>query len=331
MLSSEFTRLSIEGLTVPSLALSIRSGGKAVFECDYVPDSSGRVTVYDLDKVLSALPGEHYNDITISLGDLVLEPLVIRVLNCSLPLNMPGETFVEEFFLTPFVEGERDTLVGRHELLTVYCQTGTEVEAVCTFYSEEGLSTRTMKLADASGWTEIDVSPDRFVVADGRQLISVAVKCGDRRMRYRVLNHAPEAGPTFIFRNCFGAWETFSCTGTKETQPAYTRSQAHVLGTLRNYHIEEVLSYKALSGPLRPGMVAVALDLGRSRDVFLLGRDGTVGLDVTVTDCDLKHSNDIRELSEVSFTYRLADNHTARIDAVRPHRLFDHTFDDTYE
>ncbi len=328
MFVSEFTTLEFSGV-VESLTFIIKSGDKELFNNLYYPDSSGALTIYDLDTLLELYIDEIYIDITLYANGNIIGPDIISVFTCSASVEDTAQTFVKDFFLSSMMN-ERDTCMGRYETLTAFCPEEEDVKALCSYRLPDGsIETSEVGITSLLGWSPINVSPDRFYRADA-QLIGYVVSCGKRTQRYRVLAYAPPADPVFMFRNAFHAWETFYFTGKKEIEPTYTRSHATVAGRFRNYHVEEVVKYKVYTGPLRQGMEAVAFDIARSEEVFLLNKNGIETEEITILDCDLKYSNEDKEIPNLSFTYRLADRRNARIAVVHPPNIFDKTFDESF-
>lgn len=328
MFTSEFCRLSFSGVT-DTLVLVFVVDGFPVFENRYVPDSAGRVTVYDLDLLLESCLSDTPPSVRIFANSYLLGSF--RLFGCAASVAEPAQTFVTDFFLTPHT-GVRDTAADRFESLTLFCAAEEAVTARCAYVKDDlSVVEKTVAVESVVGWSALDVSARRFLDPASGRLVGYTVLCGKRKASYRVLAYTPKADPAVIFRNCFNAWETFYFTGKKETSAAYTRSQANIAGKLRNYHIDETVSYRAMTGPLLHGMEIVALDLARSKEVFLLNADGSAGDEITVTDCDIKHSNEDDEIPDLTFTYRLADRRNSRIAVTRPPRVFDNTFDETYE
>lgn len=327
MFVSELCRLSFLEVATDELSLSVEVEGAEVFANTYVPDPGGGVTVYDLDRLLEPLIDGLYVDTVISVNGVAHE---VKVFACDAAVSEPAVTFLPDFFLTP-VMTERDTAIGRLEILSAFCREEERLMASCTFLLDDGgVETRTVEGPLLQGAVSVDVSPALFVSSPGR-LISYTLTCGKRKARYRVLGYAPEADPALIYRNCFHVMETIYLTGKKETVPAYSRSSAVIGGRLRNYDVTETMSYKAMTGPLRPGVESAVYDLARSREVFLLSPDGSPGDEVTVTDCDLKRTNEDDAIPDFSITYRRADRRNHVYGALRPPRLFDKTFDETFE
>ena len=328
MFTSELAHLECSCAS-SSMVFSVNLGSTVILSQTYYPDENHNVVIYDLDKLL-----ETYIDALCETFSLLVDGTTVKtivVITCRTAIAERANTFYTDFFFTPSM-GERDTAIGRHETVTLYCDSNTSIDALCTYLSADGaIVTNTKHLASISGWAPVDVSPEKFYDASAGQLISYVIQAGARKARYRVLATAPEADPAFIFRNSFGCWETIHLTGAKQVTPSYTRSNALIEGMNVMYDIEETMSYKAHTGPLRPGMVPVALDLARSLEVYLLGDDGIAGDRITITDVDVKHTNEDNSIPDFSFTYRRADRRSAQLAVVRPPRVFDKTFDETYE
>ena len=328
MFSSEFVQLKFN-CTTASMEFSIMQGSSEIFSQTYFPDDNHQVVIYDLDKFLEAhidmfcAPFSFFID-----GNDIGE---VTVITCNAAVEEPANTFYKDFFFTPAM-GERDTATGRYETVTALTDKDTAVEALCTYRAADGtISTKKVTLTQLNGWSPINVSPARFEDADSGTLISYVIQAGTRKARYRVLASAPEVDPAIIFLNSFGCWETLHLTGTKQVAPSYTRSTAIIEGQTRIYDIDEVMYYKAHTGSLRPGMVPVALDLARAKDVFLLNADGSAGGRLIITDVDVKHTNEDNSIPDFQFTYRRADRRSAMLSVVRPPKVFDDTFDETYE
>lgn len=334
MFSSELSVLTLYGTDTEPLQLTVATlEGTTVFSNLYTPDREGTVTIYDLDKVITSAIRAETPEVVVMAGTTRLGPEVIKILRCQAAVEVPAVSFVQEHFLTPS-DADRDTALGRYEKIYAYCGDNSEsVTATATFLTPEGkvVIDGPIDIVEFNqGPIEVDVSPTLFTNDMRGQLLSYEVQCGKRRARYRVME-LPEADPAVVYLNCFGCWDTLYFTGKKEISPSYTRSQARIGGKLRNYDIEEVLSFKAMTGPLREGAEARVMDLARSRQVYLLNPDGSTGEELVVTDCEVKHSNAPSELPDLSLTFRYASTISGRVRVTPKPRVFDNSFDSTYE
>lgn len=328
MFTGEFVQLKFS-CPGDSMSFSITDASGEIFAQTYYPDENDGVTIYDLDRFFEDHIEGFSNTYSFYLDDTKIGE--VMVIFSRVAVAEAANTFYKDFFFTPSMY-ERDTALGRHELVTAYTDEETDVNAICTYRSADGsIVSKTVELDAVTGLSPIDVSPLRFYDAESGTLLSYIVQAGTRKARYRVLSAPPEVEPAIIFRNCFGCWETIHFTGSKQVSPTHTRSSALIEGQMRVYTIDEVMSFKAHTGPLRPGMVPVALDLARAIDIYLLNSDGTTGSRLTITASDIKYTNEDQAIPDFEFTYRLTDRRNAVLSVVRPPKVFDDTFDETYE
>lgn len=321
-----------------TVILAIKRGSETIFSATYYT-YNGSAIVYDLDRIFEeeldmgdpdALP---YDDFTIVIDGVAAAIGSIKVFRCDYRLHLDATKYLSEFYLTSG-HGERDTALGRRELLPVYDADGQAAVAVCYYADSDthALASVTKQLGDVVDFVELDVSPYIFDDQQGMNLVAYEVQCGRRRQRYRVLD-LPEADPVLSFVNRFGCRELLYFAGSKTTSAAYTRDNAKVNGAYRVYHIDEVVSHEAQTGPLRPSMVAVAADLARAKDIWLYDvSTSTEGDPIAITAADIKYTNEDHAIADLSVTYRLTQRRTMQADeATRALRVFDSTFDETYE
>lgn len=331
MFTSEFAHLQCS-CEDASMTFAVKKWSAEILSQTYFPDECHRVTIYDLDKLLESYIEESCDTFTLLVNGAAVK--TIMAIKCLTAIEERADSFHKEFFFTSSM-GERDTALDRMETLSFYDDSRSIAVVHCSYLSLDGRvvtkNKERMAITDMTGMKSLNVSPSGFSDPDAGTLISYMVQVGRRKARYRVLANPPEADPSFIFRNSFGCWETIYLTGAKQVTPSYTRSNAIIEGRNIMYDINETMSFKAQTGPLRPAMVPVALDLARSREIYLLDRDGKTGDRITVTDVDVKHTNEDNSIPDFTFTYRRADRRSAIISVNRPTRLFDSTFDNTYE
>lgn len=315
-----------------SVEFSVTVGGKTVFASRYFPDASGRISVYGLEKILDRhIPDGGSASVSLSAdGSLMASASVVK---CNVWLGVDGAEFMESHFLTS-VTDERDSGLGRYESLSVTGSARTDVTATY-ITGDMKLKTRTFSgiqpVETVSGIRTFNVSPKLFNDFSIGDLVGLQVVNGKRVQRYRVLTAPPAHDPALVFRNCFGCWDTVYFTGEKTTIPEYTRSTADVNGAFMMYGNREVLKHTASTGPMRYGMDRLVRDLARSKAVFLLNLDGSPGEQVVVTDCNVKHSNTDDFVPQYSITYRMSSRSASDFEAIPPYRIFDMTFDITYE
>lgn len=333
MFSYEFRRLDFSTDQAEMSVLLQSTSGDVLLSESYNPDRYGDITLWDLDTEINAYIGDApYASFTLTIDGQLMA--TITVLRAAVAYDVTASEFCAGHFLTAW-EGVRRTSTGRYECLSFYASSVVPVTASVSWMDASGSLIRetvTVRAADyvAGNVIMIDVSPARFV-RQGRTLAGYRIECGARSMTYRVDYPAIEAEPSMIFKNRFHVWETFHFEGTKSSAPSYTREAAWINGQYVNYDIEEVKSYTAMTAPLPIGAEGIIEDLARSRTVHILDSTGAARDLVTVTDVDAKAVNDINALNVLSVTYRLADRIATKSFLGSRAKIFDNTYDQSYE
>lgn len=237
--------------------------------------------------------------------------------------------FLANHFLS-ILMGSKVTAMGRLEYL--HMQGGDT--AVCTAYYGDG-TTQTHDVITVAGGTHyktLDVSPENYAV-EGKTLISYAITAGGRTQEYEIDLDCPDCAPILIFVNAFGMDELAYCTGIHKVAPSYKRSTAYIGRTQKSYKIDETRSFKADTGPLTMAMANWWDEVFRSDSVRIVNfYDGNpnVGKDVLITESKSEYSNDDAEMPRFTFTYQYAQYNHNVVDLLRAGRIFDNTFDNTF-
>lgn len=255
--------------------------------------------------------------------------MAFQVLFCNADFGVTAEEFYDSHFLSVLM-GPKVTAIGRLEYLHYY---GSDT-ARCTATYADG-STKTFALSATGGnsrYTQLDVSPDNFTAA-GKQLVSYVVEAGGRSQLYDIDLQQPDCAPILLFDNSFGVQELLYCTGVHKVTPEYKRMSARFGGLLRNYDIEETRTFQANTGPLTTPMANWADELFRSKEVLLVNiynGEPQVGKEVVITDCKSENSNEDDYMPRFTFSYQYAQRIHNVIDLKREGRIFDNTFDNTF-
>lgn len=238
-----------------------------------------------------------------------------------------------EFYDTHFLSilmGTKVTAMGRLEYLHYY---GSEAPSCLAQYADGTTETFTPQVSSGNGrYTQIDVSPDNFM-ATGKKLISYVVSAGSRQQQFEIDEEQPDCAPILLFDNSFGVQELIYCTGLHKVSPEYKRSSARLGGLLRIYDIEETRKFQADTGVMNIPMANWADELFRSREIYIVNiYDGTpqVGKRIIITDSKSEVTNDDAEMPRFTFTYQYAQRIQNVIDLKREGRIFDNTFDNTF-
>lgn len=238
--------------------------------------------------------------------------------------------FCNNHFLT-ILMGPKRTALGRLEYLHFV---GTDKASVTATYSD-GSTSAPIPATVVGGngqYTTLDVSPHRFT-ATGKTLTGYTVTAGSRSQDFDVLPESVDCAPIIAFDNSFGCQEIFYCTGTHTVDPTYKRSTMRRQGKLRNYQIEETRTFKADTGILNTAEANWLDDLFRSQCCYVMNvYNGSVARvkEVVITDSKSEQSNDDDHLTRFTFSYQYAQRNQNVLDLRRAGRIFDNTFDFTF-
>ncbi len=319
----------IEVTSNSDVSFTIADSGGTILNGTYTP-VDGTVHIYHLARLLRPLIDDVTAVFTFSADST---SKTVHVVQSGVTVSESAATFLPSFFLSA-VMTERDTSLERKELLYLIPIEATlpTVQAVCSYWNGESIVTATKPVAGIIVANEpcyVDASASRFVDSELGTLVAYTIVAGERTMRFRVTT-LPTAEHAMLFHNTFGAWEPIYFAGMTEDAPEYTRETAYVNGKMQLYNLEETASFKSWTGPLRPSGVALARDLARcAKGVFLLEGSETTD-EVTITAVDVKYTSADNDIADFTFTWRRSSLWSATLKAVRPPKLFDETFDETY-
>lgn len=254
------------------------------------------------------------------------------VLFSRVDVGVSAQEFYGSYFLT-ILQGPKLTAMGRLELLWYY---GSESATVTAEYTDGTTATMAAVMAtETSEYSCIDASPDHYVQA-GKELSCYTVTAGNRSQRFDIDFLRPDCAPILEFYNSFGVWELIYCTGTHKVSPSYKRETARIGGMLRTYKTEETRHFEGDTGILTPAMAAWADELFRSGEVYVVNVYGgdvsnrDAGKDVVITESKSELSNEDDDLPHFSFTYQYAQRIHNVLQLQRVGRIFDNTFDHTF-
>lgn len=291
-------------------------------------DLSGMLTPYARQRlVLNLSIGITEKD---SSGNTVSSTtLTATVLYSECDVDCSAETFYNSHFLS-LLEGDKLTAVGRLEYLHYY---GSDSAAAVAAYEDGTSATFSLQpVGGNSNYKTLDVSPAQFT-AQNKKLTGFTVSAGNRQQTYLVMEENLDCAPILIFTNSFGVEELIYCTGRHEVDPKYERQSARIGKMKRNYDIKETRTFKADTGVLTVPMANWLDDLFRSHEVKLLNiynGTPTVGREVVITDSTSHRTNDDDELPRFTFSYEYSQRNHNVLDSHRAGRIFDNTFDFTF-
>ena len=335
------------------VAVEVEKSGERleVFSENLYPSLGGIIRLQDLDILLEPYAGRWLTfDLWISVeeqtvstdsGGNEVETVTARatwntsVVSCRANiLNMTAEEWCSKRFMT-LIDGAKTTAVGFLEYL--YFVGDLPSAPVCKACYGDGTSL-SAPLSFASigdGYGRIDASPVNFLTL-GKTLLSYEIKAGDRTQTYVVDNDVePEVAPVLLFWNSFGVQELAYCTGELKQVSSFDRKQARIGRLKGTYVLEERETFKADTGYLTFPMANWWREVLRSKDIKVLTVvNGGVDLDsakpVIITSEKHEISNAADHLPRITFEYEYADRNHNVFDLRREGRIFDDTFDYTF-
>lgn len=245
--------------------------------------------------------------------------------------NMTAADFCNNRFLT-LLDGPKQTAGGWKEILSYI---GNDTPVCEATYDDGSVVTHQVTRLSGGDFTMIDVSPDNFL-SSGRQLLQYIIRAGNRRQEFVVVSDFPtDIGPVLLFANSFGVEEIAYCTGEHHQVSTFDRRQSRIGRTKRSYAIEEKESFKADTGILSFPMANWWREVLRSKSVRLLPViNGGVALNdmvpVVISSEKAEISNAADHLPRFTFEYEYADRNHNVWDIRREGRIFDNTFDYTF-
>ena len=285
--------------------------------------TKGEDTTFELFGQTHTIPG------ATTVTDADSRQLTFSVFFCRVDVGTSAAEFYNKHFLS-ILGGTKITALGRLEYLHYL---GTDSASCTALYSDNTTATFTPQVIGGnSRYTTLDVSPGRFQSAD-KELVSYTVRAGERVQRFELDPTIPDCAPILLFDISFGVQELLYCTGTHKVAPEYKRSSARINGLLRNYEIEETRVFHADTGILNTAMANWADELFRSHEVYVVNiYDGnpTVGKEMIITDSKSEYDNNDDNMPRFTFSYQYAQRIHNVVDLKREGRIFDNTFDHTF-
>lgn len=319
-----------------------------VFSETLYPDMIHHVRLSDIDRLIEPYsarwlvftlqiriiePGAKSN--SFDAADAVERLLETRVVTCKANiLNMSAEEWCEKRFLT-LIDGEKTTAPGFLEYL--YFVGRLSASPTYRAYYDDG-STHVGPLQFTSmgdDYGRIDASPVNFH-RSGVTLLRYEVRAGERVQQFVVDNDVEtEVAPVLLFWNSFGVQELAYCTGELKQVASFDRKQARIGRLKETYSMEEREHFKADTGYLSFPMANWWREVLRSRNIQVLtvvegGVDLGSAKPVVITAEKHEMSNAADHLPRVTFEYEYADRNHNVFDTRREGRIFDDTFDHTF-
>jgi hypothetical protein len=313
-----------------NLSVTFVTNGDVFLEETYMPDNENKIYIRELGKLflpyISKITLQEtftiFAGTTNSESDVEITTTVQYGLS---EINIAATDYLESHFLT-LLQGEKITCPGQKEYLSLVVSEATQVTMTACYQSNDRI-TQTIQVTDINQVITLDVSPATF--DDPENISYIVVVAGNRNFVYW-LRRPSAAGPAqFVFLNSFGVKETFIPAGLISVENKYENQFGTFNGMYRKYNIDLVKEHTANTGVLTENMSEWLEDIFLSKDVFLFSPAG-IEKEVTISEATVKRSSARDELPAYEFKYRLSKaNHSEHY--IQEHaRIFDDSFDYTF-
>lgn len=314
---------------------TLKMGDKVIFKQRYIPYISSQIDIYNLCDIIepylrSSLSAEFTYEASDSTSTAILKTFKVLYVKADIG-SITAANFIANFFLT-MQPGTKLTASGHKEYVHYVDTEGLDIYIYAEYFDGTNINKKTHYLGPVVGSYNVvgvDVSPDLFDDTTLGTLIGYTVVVGKRAKRYEVRD-VLDADPGVLFTNSFGCKETFYCIGTLSVDNEVTRNAAYHEGELNNYHIDETRTFKANTGPLSPSMKNLAEDMLRSDELYLLDAKGNKSKAITLTASKEESNNDLDNQPSYTFEYRYAQRNQAPWPNPLEGRIFDDTYDNTF-
>ena len=301
-------------------------------------DAEGTVTIGDISAI-AWMYARQFLQITMECsftdtqGTVSITPVTILYANAD--VDVSAAEFTSNHFLTT-LNGPKITAYGREERLYAYGATTVDVTAQVMgndgSLNEESVELTPFESLEGLNRYGFSVGPAALAEAMAlvdKKIYSYVVAAGEREQEFQVVDDLNPPAPSLMFVNSFGCFEFLHCIGTHRKASKYERLAIRMKGKLRNCRIVEDRQFTANTGWLNQYMADWADELFRSEEVYLWNEAGT-GKEVVVSDSKSDLTNEEDEMPAFEFTYGYAQRLHNVMQTVRAGRIFDNTFDHTF-
>lgn len=183
---------------------------------------------------------------------------------------------------------------------------------------------------DVSAKRVSDMMNNAGIYCDVESLCSwdVLIAGSSGKIRYNFVNKNQDSDSVFVYRNCFGGLESFVCTGVREQQFKSNREYGSINGRSVITSNDSELKYTINTGSIDSIKIASLIDLLSSEHVYVIRENNFIP--ILILSEDVKPEFILNKVQSAKFSYRLSENSiiSPLTDSYR--RIFDQTFDNTF-
>jgi hypothetical protein len=327
------------------LLFSMKVNGLTVLDREgYTFNTGGTVTIRHLGDTLSQyFYNENYEIHRFSLPvSLVFETTGLATLTSAMVVffcrSYIGYLTAETVRYRPLSRcKEKHTVAQSKEYISFVSVSGAAVMATVHYQSIGSVQVRTVTLhtfTTTDFFQTIDVSAtiiaNQLAVTVGQLIYWDIYVSGhsEKTVRYTLDKEEFFPTTTLLFQNNFGAIESFLCRGV--TKDGFSAERETVVrdGKLSAIVKFSLLSFTTNTGPLTDMLRESFKDLLSSRSLMLLKNE--VAIPVIIDGENISMANYPNKLPAAEFSYSYSDRHLTLYGYDTEGKIFDRTFDNTY-
>jgi hypothetical protein len=350
-LSADYGDIILSGLPAgASVYLEISCNNAVILTEAYSSDQSGSIRIRDIAQLAGMYRQENNisADVTSDQGAVTLnlkleervkdpasnnfqvittENRTITVFFCS--VETAGTLTVEKLQTIPLTRCFRKPVCpGQKEYISFYGPGAVTLDVIYTGTEKDLFARRQLAALADNKIHRLDVSPETVAGIAGIESSRIAayyVYKNKNSIIEFTMNKYLRPEKTFVFYNSFGAQETFTCTGDRNSEWKWTREYGQINRRRHLIGREMGLTDSIHTGYLTREQVAVVEDMLNARRIAVIDECGRQPASITEEKFEVTSRRD--ELIDVEFKYRLASNNQMQF-RYRPYQyiIFDETF-----
>ena len=323
-------RIQIQHVGTDPVAVNIQHKGKEIYSGSIYSNEKGEGVLVDLSGILEPYVYQNLVEdfsFSFSVGSKT-ENRTSKVFYSKVKVDLPTYSFLENYFLS-LCQNLRSILPTHQNYLHFYAVEKCTIKATLNYSS--GTEEQVLEVlgdADLNKLITLDVSPAKFEKL-GEKLLSYKITAGNRKAEYNVDWVTPDRGLQFVFTNSFGVQEIFHTKGDHTLEKDITRSSGIFSGLDENYDLKEVHTHKVFTGFMSKALSLYATDFIRSNEVYLV-RSGMQNKPIRIKESKIKDSADDADLRNYELDFVPAEINHNVLELREGGRIFDHTFDNTF-
>lgn len=337
-LLGNLNRISVHHQIIPDTKAVVRfrifqiqkTGESNIFDGNIYLDKLGAGAITDISSLLEpyiyqTLVGKFRFEFTIGQTVDNVESVVVYS-KCK--VDIQAEYFLRNYYLS-LQQSTLHLLPQQLQYVHFFAIEECEVKAVLKY--DNGTETKTLEsigLDQLGKLATINVAPAKFE-KPGAKLLSYEIVAGERSVEYLLDWITPDRGLSFAFTNSFGVQEIFYAKGEHTLDVNLDRSSGVFQGISENFDIKETHKHKLFTGFMNKSLSYYALDFIRSKEIYLI-RTGQLNKPILVTDSKVIASSSDADLRNYEVEFQPAEVNHNVLEIAEAGRIFDHTFDNTF-